>query len=259
MVALSARRLVCSAIEVISFTTSPMRVPACDSSVMRWSVASAWRTASAAMPLDSWTRRVISAIELDSSSEAAAAVRTCSEAVSEALADSPESSAVVRAVSVSWRAMRSNSPEEFMTFSMMPPTPVWKLSTKWRSSALRCSAAAVAAAACSSRRRWRSWALLLNTATVRAISPISSCRSSQSSASSLLPSAIAVSEAVTDDNGLVMRRTISMVSSITIKAAMPAAIAMVCIACASMFSNSAIGMPMKSRPITFPEEFITGW
>jgi hypothetical protein len=35
MVALSARRLVCSAIEVISFTTSPMRVPACDSSVMR--------------------------------------------------------------------------------------------------------------------------------------------------------------------------------------------------------------------------------
>jgi hypothetical protein len=117
---------------------------------------------------------VISAIELDSSSDAAAAVRTCSEAVSEALADWPDSSAVVRAVSVSWRAMRSNSPEELMTLSMMPPTPVWKSSTKYRSSALRCSAAAADAAACSLRMRWRSCALLLKTLTVRAISPISS-------------------------------------------------------------------------------------
>ncbi len=82
--------------------------------------------------------------------------------------------------------------------SMMPPTPVWNSSTKWRSSALRCSAAAAAAAACSSRMRWRSSELFLNTATVRAISPISSWRSSQSIATSLLPSAIAVSEAVTE-------------------------------------------------------------
>ena len=35
MVALSASRLVCSAIAVISFTTSPMRPAACDSSLMR--------------------------------------------------------------------------------------------------------------------------------------------------------------------------------------------------------------------------------
>src|SRR4029450_13188335 len=45
--------------------------------------ASAWRTASAAMLLDSWTRRGISAIELDSSSDAAAAGGACSEAGSE--------------------------------------------------------------------------------------------------------------------------------------------------------------------------------
>ena len=42
---------------------------------------------------------MISAIELESSSEAAAAERTCSEAVSDAPADCPDSSAVVRAVS----------------------------------------------------------------------------------------------------------------------------------------------------------------
>ena len=102
MVALSASRLVCSAIEVISFTTSPIRAPASDNSLMRWSVAAACLTASAAIPFDSWTRRVISAIELESSSEAVAAVRTCSEAVSDAPADLPESPAVVRAVSVSW-------------------------------------------------------------------------------------------------------------------------------------------------------------
>ena len=40
------------------------------------------------MPLDSWTRRLISEIELDSSSDAAAAARTCSDAVSDADADS---------------------------------------------------------------------------------------------------------------------------------------------------------------------------
>jgi len=100
--------LVCSAIEVINFTTSPIREPASDNSLMRWSVAAACLTASAAIPFDSWTRRVISAIELESSSEAVAAVRTCSEAVSEAPADLPESPAVVRAVSVSCRATRSN-------------------------------------------------------------------------------------------------------------------------------------------------------
>jgi len=51
---------------------------------------------------------------------------------------------VVRAVSVSWRAICSNSPDELITWSMMPPTPVWNSSTKLRSSALRCSAAAAA-------------------------------------------------------------------------------------------------------------------
>jgi hypothetical protein len=53
MVALSASRLVCSAIDVISFTTSPIRSPAADNSAIRSSVASACLTASAATPFDS--------------------------------------------------------------------------------------------------------------------------------------------------------------------------------------------------------------
>src|SRR5581483_10812424 len=153
------------------------------------------------MPLDSWTRRVISAIEPDSSPDALAALRTWSEAASEACADCEDSVAVERAVSVSWRATRSNSVDALSTWSRMLPTLVSKESTKWPSSALRWSAAAAAAAACSERSRWRSWELLLKTATVRAISPISSPRSSQSMATSLWPLAIAVSDAVTEVSG----------------------------------------------------------
>ena len=43
--------------------------------------------------------------------EAAAALRTCSDAAAEALADCPESAAVLRAVSVSWRATCSPMPD----------------------------------------------------------------------------------------------------------------------------------------------------
>ena len=60
MVALSASRLVCSAIAVISLTTSPMRLAASDNSPMRASVASACRTASPAILRDSSTCRLIS-------------------------------------------------------------------------------------------------------------------------------------------------------------------------------------------------------
>ena len=66
---------------------SPSRAPASDSSLMRWSVAAACLTASAAIPFDSWTRRVISAIELESSSDAVAAVRTAYPGVRIDLAD----------------------------------------------------------------------------------------------------------------------------------------------------------------------------
>ena len=52
IVALSASRLVCSAIAVISFTTSPMRPAACDSSLMRPSVCCACFTASLAIRLE---------------------------------------------------------------------------------------------------------------------------------------------------------------------------------------------------------------
>jgi len=49
MVAFSAKRLVCSAIEVISFNTSPMRSAVRDNSLMPASVCSACRTASSAI------------------------------------------------------------------------------------------------------------------------------------------------------------------------------------------------------------------
>ena len=185
---------------------------------------------------------MISAIELESSSDAVAAVRTCSDAVSEAPADLPDRPAVVRAVSVSCRATRSNSPEELRTLSRMVPTLVWNSSTKPRSSD------------CAARRRLRQRSLFLAQATAfnrvvledgngRAISPISSIRSWQSISTSVLPLAITVSEAVTEVSGLVTRRTSTMVSSITSSAAMPAAMAMFVMACDSMVSNCAIGMP----------------
>ena len=106
MVALSASRLVCSAIEVISFTTSPIRVPACDSSVMRWSVASAWLTASAAIAVGFLNAA-------GDFADRAATVRRrrrprCGRARRRSRRrwrTSPDRSAVVRAVSVSWCAI----------------------------------------------------------------------------------------------------------------------------------------------------------
>jgi hypothetical protein len=74
--------------------------------------------------------------------------------------------------------------------------------------------------------------VVLEDGEVRAISPISSMRSSQSISTSALPLAIAVSEAVTEVSGLVTRRTISMVSSITSSAAMTGGDRHVLMACA---------------------------
>jgi hypothetical protein len=84
MVAFSAKRLVCSAIAVISLTTSPISCAARDSLPMRLSVCSAWRTAASAIWLDSLTRRPISSTEADSSSVADATDCMLLEASSEA-------------------------------------------------------------------------------------------------------------------------------------------------------------------------------
>ena len=86
IVALSASRLVCSAIAVMSFTTSPMRPAACDSSLMRASVFFACCTASPAMRADSWTWRLISVTDEVISSAAEATDWTLVEASSEAAA-----------------------------------------------------------------------------------------------------------------------------------------------------------------------------
>ncbi len=101
MVAFSARRLVCSAIAVISLTTSPISWAARDNLPIRPSVSCAWCTAASAIRLESRTRRPISSTEADSSSVAVATDCMLLEASSEAPATWPDRLWVVSAVRVS--------------------------------------------------------------------------------------------------------------------------------------------------------------
>ena len=181
MVALSARRLVCSAMAVISATTSPMRVAACDSWLMRLSVLLACATASLAIRLDSCTCRAISLTELDISSVAQATDWTLAEACSEAAVTVMVSCCVVCAVWVS-------APEARLRVRLKPAIPV----RRWRRprprtdrrarciAALRCAARAFILVAPVSRAVCaRSAALILNVVDRDgAIAPISSLRSS---------------------------------------------------------------------------------
>src|SRR5258708_37516132 len=84
MVAFSANRLVCAAMEWISFTTSPIFSAPVDNTCTVALVRSASPTALLAISLDRVTCREISATELDSSSAAAATVPTLLEALWEA-------------------------------------------------------------------------------------------------------------------------------------------------------------------------------
>ena len=86
MVALSASRLVCSAMVLMSSTTSPMRPAAFDNSPTRSLVLRAWPTASVAIRADCCIWRPISEIDEDSSSVADATDCTLVEASSEAAA-----------------------------------------------------------------------------------------------------------------------------------------------------------------------------
>ena len=112
-------KLVCSATDVISLMTSPIRLAACDSALMRESVSSAWATALAAMRLDSWTCAEISRTELASSSVAAATDCTLLEASSEALATTVASRVVLPALSLSARAVPSSSLDAVESVLMM--------------------------------------------------------------------------------------------------------------------------------------------
>ncbi len=86
MVALSASKLVCSAMSVINATTSPILLAASASPRTLTLVCSAWRTALEAICDDWLTWREISEMELDSSSAADATVWTLADACSEAAA-----------------------------------------------------------------------------------------------------------------------------------------------------------------------------
>src|SRR6266852_407666 len=140
MVALSASRLVCSAIAVISLMTSPMRLAACESSPMRASVRSAWRTASIAIPLDSCTWRLISAMDVAISSVALATDCTLVEESSEAVATAEDSCCVVSAVLLIVPAAASSSTDVVDTMSTILPTAASNSSASLRMAA-RCSAA----------------------------------------------------------------------------------------------------------------------
>ena len=121
MVALSASRLVCSAIVAIRLTTSPIRTAAFDSSLMRASVVCACATASPAILLDSSTCRLISAIDALISSVAAAAERTLLEESSETEPTTPDSRSVISAVFVSVVAETSSSvADDDMVWTMRP-------------------------------------------------------------------------------------------------------------------------------------------
>src|SRR3979409_332211 len=86
MWALSASRLVCSAMVLMSSTTAPMRLAAFDNSLTRSLVARACPTASVAIRADSCTCRLISLTEEAISSVAEATDCTLVEASSEAAA-----------------------------------------------------------------------------------------------------------------------------------------------------------------------------
>ncbi len=140
IVALSARRLVCSAMSVISFTTSPMRPAARVSSAIRASVFSACATASSAMRDDSCTCRLISPTELISCSVADETVCTFSEACVEAAKTFPDRSRVAPAVVLKASAAASSSVDDADTDRTTFATVVSKAPARAFMSAWRCSA-----------------------------------------------------------------------------------------------------------------------
>ena len=177
IVALSASRLVCSAMSVIRRTTSPMRPAASLSSLTVALVRSASLTALPAIAFDCATWRSISVTEAASSSAADAMSRTLDEASAEAVAAPPVRLEALSAAPVS-------SPEAASIWSEMRPSSasVASISAPKRAiSADICSCRLARAPAHRSRtvrlssslRRMASW----NTAIERASAPTSSPRS----------------------------------------------------------------------------------
>src|SRR6478735_350124 len=141
MVALSASKLVCSAMVLISSTTSPMRLAAFDNWLTRSLVVRAWSTASLAIRADSCTCLEISLTDEDSSSVAEATDCTLVEASSDAAATVVVTSCARSAVLVSTPAEASSSVEADDTVSTISPTAPSKSSAILIMSALRCRAA----------------------------------------------------------------------------------------------------------------------
>src|SRR5947209_9552616 len=190
IVALSANRLVCSAMVVISLVTSPIRLAASDSSAMRASVRVAWSTASVAMRLESSTCRPISLMEVVISSVAEATDCTLDEVSSDAAATTPESCWVAALLRVSTIAEFSSSLEADETFSMMLPTAVSNRSARLYNSARRLAASSrVFSSRSAVSRSALAMACTLNSSIARAICPTSSPRPSPGSCTSKLPTA----------------------------------------------------------------------
>ena len=189
MVALSASRLVCAAIEWISLTTSPIFSAPVESAPTVALVRSASPTALLAISLERATWREISATELESSSAADATVPTLSDERCDAAPTVAARALASLAVDVIDCAVVCMPAAAVETERTMPVTLRSKSLAIFSIAARRSAAARACASAsfCSSPRIRT--ALSLKIWTVAAIAPISSPRPAPGISPSSLPSA----------------------------------------------------------------------
>ena len=192
MVALSASRLVLLAIAVIMVATWSMSLTVLTSADVLVAVLSAQRVASAMMPEALASCTLISLIEFESSSIAAATL-AAPEVISVALVDAKRAwrcnSSVTTAMpreNVSSSAAERSTADA--TFMMSVSKAKATSSSAWRFSAWACSRSMLLR--CSTSRK--AMALSRNTSTARAIAPISSVRLTPAMVVVRLPVAICV-------------------------------------------------------------------
>ena len=237
MVALSASRLVCAAIEWISLTTSPIFSAPVESAPTVALVRSASPTALLAISLERATWREISATELESSSAADATVPTLSDERCDAASTVAARALASLAVDVMDCAVVCMPAAAVETERTMPVTLRSKSLAIFSIAARRSAAAraCVWASACSSPRIRT--ALSLKIWTVAAIAPTSSPRPTPGISPSSLPSASSCMREPSWPSGLEMLRPI-------IQAMLPETSAMPRMASPS---TQAIGFILASR------------
>ena len=176
IVALSARRLVCSAMAEMRLTTSPTRSAASASCDILRSVSSACSTAACATSLDVRDCRLISPDDVEISSVAPLTTLTLADACSAADATVLASCLVPSAALVKVAAEASIWDDVAETELTISPIVFSKLSARVSISALRSKRASRWASICDASISAIRNKLSLNAAAARAASPISSVR-----------------------------------------------------------------------------------